>query len=81
LQEAARRSNPRLFPFVIARSSATRQSTPSLFCHCEEQRDAAIQPNRNFVIPHFAADWIATSALSGLPRDDKADFRETRNLA
>jgi len=51
------------FPFVIARSSATRQSTTSLFCHCEEQRDAAIQPNRNFVIPHFAADWIAASAL------------------
>jgi hypothetical protein len=50
------------FPFfVIARSNATRQSTPSLFCHCEEQRDAAIQPNRNFVIRNYDPDWIATS--------------------
>jgi hypothetical protein len=54
---------------------------PFPFCHCEEQRDAAIQPNRNFVIPHFAADWIATSALSGLPRDDKADVEKKRYLA
>jgi len=69
------------FPFVIARSSATRQSTPSLFCHCEEQRDAAIQPNLKVTIPHFAADWIATSALSGLPRDDKADVEKKRHLA
>jgi hypothetical protein len=69
-------------PLLSLRGAARRgKSTPSLFCHCEEQRDAAIQPNRNFVIPHFAADWIATSALSGLPRDDKTDFRETRNLA
>jgi hypothetical protein len=81
LQGATRRGDPRIFPFVIARSNATRQSTPFPFCHCEEQRDAAIQPNRNFVIRNYDPDWIATSALSGLPRDDKADVEKKRHLA
>jgi rhodanese-related sulfurtransferase len=58
----------------------------SLPCPCREQRDVTIHtlpsplslratewrgnPAENFGIPHYDTDWIATSALAGLPRDD-----------
>ncbi len=73
----------------------------SLPCPCREQCDVTIHtlpsplslratqwrgnPAGHFGIPHYDTDWIAASALSGLPRDDTFSFschcRERSDLA